>query len=422
MTQGTSSKESSEALARAQAAHLFFTWSAQHHVEALTIDQARGARFHTPEHGWLWDLESQVYNVNVGHGHPHVQERMIAQIRDQATAAPNVVLPIRAELGALLHRVTGLEKAFLATGGSEAVENAIKIARMVTGRSKIITRRSSYHGATLAVLGVAGDARKEPFARDLAPAFHIEDPYPCPPGTPSAWVRSLESLLAAEDPSTVAAILLEGFTGTNGMQIPPADFWPRARALCDEHGILLIDDEIFSGFGRTGRWFAREHWGARPDMMVLGKGLSSGYAPLSAVMVSAAIARHFDEHKLWCGLTQYAHPVSCAAAVAVIEVMEREQLVDNSDRVGAALHERLSALAGDPATQGAIRDARGLGLMRALQFDRPVAPLHAILLRKGAYVPFRGDTLFLCPPLCLSAAEMHTVADLLDDGVRQFLG
>ena len=422
MTQGTSSKESSEALARAQAAHLFFTWSAQHHAEPLTIDQARGARFHTPEHGWLWDLESQVYNVNVGHGHPHVQERMIAQIRGQATSAPNVVLPIRAELGALLHRVTGLEKAFLATGGSEAVENAIKIARMVTGRSKIITRRSSYHGATLAVLGVAGDARKEPFARDLAPAFHIEDPYPCPPGTPSAWVRSLEQLLAQEDPSTVAAILLEGFTGTNGMQIPPADFWPRARALCDEHGILLIDDEIFSGFGRTGRWFAREHWGARPDMMVLGKGLSSGYAPLSAVMVSAAIARHFDEHKLWCGLTQYAHPVSCAAAVAVIEVMEREQLVDNSDRVGAALHERLSALAGDPATQGAIRDARGLGLMRALQFDRPVAPLHAILLRKGAYVPFRGDTLFLCPPLCLSAAEMHTVADLLEDGVRQFLG
>ena len=411
-------------LVRAQAAHLFFTWSAQHHAEPLTIDQARGARFHTPEHGWLWDLESQVYNVNVGHGHAHVQERMIAQIRGQATAAPNVVLPIRAELGALLHRVTGLEKAFLATGGSEAVENAIKIARMVTGRGKIITRRSSYHGATLAVLGIAGDARKEPFARDLAPAYHIEDPYPCPPGSPSAaseWVGSLERLLAREDPRTVAAILLEGFTGTNGMQLPPADFWPRVRALCDEHGILLIDDEIFSGFGRTGRWFAREHWGVQPDLMVLGKGLSSGYAPLSGVMVSTAIARHFDEHKLWCGLTQYAHPVSCAAAVAVIEVMEREQLVENSDRVGAALHERLTALARDPATQGAIRDTRGLGLMRALQFDRPVAPLHAIMLRKGAYVPFRGDTLFLCPPLCLTADEMHAVADLIADGVRQFL-
>jgi taurine--2-oxoglutarate transaminase len=191
-----------------------------------------------------------------------------------------------------------LEKAFFATGGSEAVENAIKIARLVTGRSKIVTRRSSYHGATLAVLGVAGDARKLPFARDLAPAYHIEDPYPVPCREPSAWVASLVALIDREDPATIAAILLEGFTGTNGMQHPPADFWPRVRALCDQHGILLIDDEIFSGFGRTGKWFAREHWGVRADMMVLGKGLTSGYAPLSASMVSPAIARHFDDHKL----------------------------------------------------------------------------------------------------------------------------
>lgn len=408
-------------LAGAQGAHLFFTWSAQHSVQPLTIDQARGARFHTLEHGWLWDLESQVYNVNIGHAHPHVQERMIEQIRGVATAAPNVALPVRAQLGAALHRITGLEKAFLATGGSEAVENAIKIARLVTGRSKIVTRRSSYHGATLAVLGVAGDARKRPFAVDLAPAYHIDDPYPCPAGSPSAWVRSLEALLRAEGPETIAAVLLEGFTGTNGMQHPPADFWPRVRALCDQHGILLIDDEIFSGFGRTGKWFAREHWGVRPDMMVLGKGLTSGYAPLSAVMVSAAIAAHFDEHKLWCGLTQYAHPVSCAAAVAVIEVMEREQLVENAERIGAGLHERLLALARKPAVHGAIRDVRGLGLMRAVEFDRPVAPLHAILLQRGAYLPFRDNVAFICPPLCLSGAEMHTVADLLEDGVRAFL-
>ncbi|HEY0136735.1 MAG TPA: aminotransferase class III-fold pyridoxal phosphate-dependent enzyme [Nannocystis sp.] len=408
-------------LAAAQRSHLLATWSVQGAVETLTIDQARGARFHTIEHGWLWDLESQVYNVNIGHGNLHVQERMINQIREMPTAAPNAVLPIRAELGALLHRVTGLEKAFLATGGSEAVENAIKIARLVTGRSKVITRRSSYHGATLAVLGVAGDARKQPFVRDLAPAYHIEDPYPFAPGSPSEWVRSAERVIEDAGPDKVAAILLEGFTGTNGMQVPPGDFWPAIRALCDRHGILLIDDEIFSGFGRTGKWFAREHWGVKPDMMVLGKGLTSGYAPLSAVMVSAAIAAHFDDHKLWCGLTQYAHPVSCAAAVGVIEVMEREGLVDNSERIGAALHTRLTALARRPAVHGAIRDVRGLGLMRAVEFDRPVAQLHAILLAKGAYVPYRDQTLFLCPPLCLSGAEMHTVADLLEDAVRLFL-
>jgi taurine--2-oxoglutarate transaminase len=408
-------------LARAQAERLFFTWSAQRSVRPFAIDLARGARFHTPEYGWLWDLESQVYNVNVGHGHAHVQERMIAQIRSQPTAAPNVLLPIRAELGALLHRHTGLEKAFLATGGAEAVENAIKIARLVTGRSKIVTRRQSYHGATLATLGVAGDPRKQPFLRDLPPAYHVEDPYPCPPGSPSAWLASLEQVLAREDPTTVAAVLLEGFTGTNGMQLPPADFWPGARALCDRHGILLIDDEIFSGFGRTGRWFAREHWGVTPDLMVLGKGLTSGYAPLSAVMVSAAVARHFDEHKLWCGLTQYAHPVSCAAAVGVIEAMTSEGLPANAERAGATLHERVQDLAARPFVQGAVRGTRGLGLMRLIEFDRPVAPLHEILLHRGAYAPFRDNLLFLCPPLCLTADEVHQIADVLEGGVRAFL-
>jgi taurine--2-oxoglutarate transaminase len=149
--------------------------------------------------------------------------------------------------------------------------------------------------------------------------------------------------------------------------------------------------------------------------------LTSGYAPLSAVMVSSAIAAHFDDHKLWCGLTQYAHPVSCAAAMAVIEVMEREQLAENAERIGAGLHERLQALARKPTVHGAIRDVRGLGLMRAVEFDRPVAPLHAILLQRGAYLPFRDNVAFLCPPLCLSGAEMHTVAALLEDGVRAFL-
>ncbi len=405
-------------LVRAQSERVFFTWSAQRDVKPMVLDQARGARFHTVEHGWLWDLESQVYNVNIGHGHTHVQERMIDQIRTQPTAAPNMILPIRAELGALLHRHTGMEKFFFATGGSEAVENAIKIARLVTGRSKIVTRRNSYHGATLAVLGVAGDPRKKPFERDLSPAYHIEDPFPCPAGEPSAWVASLAALIEREDPGTIAAVLLEGFTGTNGMQLPPPDFWPRVRELCDAHGILLIDDEIFSGFGRTGRWFAREHWNVRPDMMVLGKGLTSGYAPLSAVAVSPAIARHFDDHRLVCGLTQYAHPVSCAAAVGAIEVLDRERLVDNADRIGAGLHERLLDLM---RRQPAIRATRGLGLMRVVEFDRPVAPLHSLLLQRGAYAPYRDHMLFLCPPLCLSAAEMHTVADLLEDGIRAYV-
>jgi taurine--2-oxoglutarate transaminase len=399
--------------------HLFYTWSIQRHAHPLTVDAAEGARFHTRERGWLWDLESQTYNVNAGHGCAHIQERMIAQIRELPAAGPNMHLPIRAELAALLAERTGLHKAFLATGGAEAVENAIKIARLVTGRSKILTRRNSYHGATLATLGVAGDPRKQPFAADLPPAIHIDDPYPTADTSPSAWVQSLHAVVEREGPATIAAILLEGFTGTNGMQVPPPDFWPAVRALCDRHGILLIDDEIFSGFGRTGRWFAREHWSVLPDIMVLGKGLTSGYAALSAVMVSQRIAAHFDDHKLWCGLTSYAHPIGCAAAVGAIEVYARHDLPANADRVGAALHERLVDLS--RRTGGAVRDTRGLGLMRCLQLDRPVAALAADLLARGAYVPSRDDTLFICPPLCLTAAEAHAIADLLDAAVTDFL-
>ncbi len=403
----------------AQGDHLYFTWTAQRQAHPLTIDAAEGARFRTRERGWLWDLESQTYNVNAGHGCRHIQERMIAQIRELPAAGPNMRLAIRAELGELLAARTGLPKAFLATGGAEAVENAIKIARLVTGRSKIVTRRSSYHGATLTTLAVAGDPRRRPF--DLPPAIHIDDPYPHAPGSPSAWVRSLHAVLEREGPDTIAAILLEGFTGTNGMQVPPPDFWPAVRAACDAHGILLIDDEIFSGFGRTGRWFARDRWAVLPDMMVLGKGLTSGYAPLAAVMTSAKIAAHFDDHKLWCGLTSYAHPVGCAAAVGALEVYAREGLVDNAERVGEVLHARMIDLSRRPSTRGAIRDVRGFGLMRCVQLDRPVAPLAADLLARGAYAPFRDDLLFLCPPLCLTEPDAHAVADLLDAAITDLV-
>ncbi len=423
------SEPSSESdLFHRQRERLFFTWSVQAEVTPLEITDALGARFKTAAHGWLWDLESQVYNVSAGHREGRIQERMIAQIQSLPAAAPNAILPIRAELGELLHRHTGLHRAFLTTGGSEANENAIKIARLVTGRSKVITRRSSYHGATLAILGIAGDDRKRPFAGDLAPAIHIEDPYPLPatkPGEPSAWVRSLEAVLRREGPETIAAILLEGFTGANGMQVPPPDFWPRVRELCDAHGILLIDDEIFSGFGRTGRWFACDRWGVRPDIMTLGKALTSGYAPLAAVCVNRAIADHFDDrerrHKLWCGLTTYAHPVSCAAAVGALEVYADDDLPGNAERVGKVFAGHLEELQKRPALRGLVRDQRGFGLMRLLELDRPAQGVAALGLAHGLYIPTRGNTVLLCPPLCLSAEEAGVIATALGETLAAFV-
>lgn len=404
-------------LLQRQREHLFFTWSAQQRAKTLEIVDAHRAQFEVAGKGVVWDLESQVYNVAVGHKHGHVQARMIEQIQSLPACAPNAVLPIRAELGELLARHTGLAKAFLTTGGSEAVENAVKIARLVTGRSKVITRKNSYHGATLAVLEIAGDARKQPFAGTMRPALHIDDPYPVREATserPSDWLESLRELVAREGPDSVAAILLEGFTGTNGMQHPPADFWPGVRALCDEHDILLIDDEIFSGFGRTGRWFARDRWGVEVDLMTVGKGLSSGYAPLAGVVVSEALAARFDDEVLWCGLTHYAHPVSCAAAVGSMEVLEREGLVDNAEAVGRVFAERFAKFA---ITHPSVVGQRGLGLMRALELDRPAATLVERAWELGAYLPWRANLAFVCPPLCLRADEANAICDLLDQAL-----
>lgn len=402
-----------------QRARLFFTWSAQRRARSLEITAAEGARFEVAGKGWVWDLESQVYNVNVGHGHPHLRARMHAQIDAIAACAPNAVLPIRAELGALLARHSGMAKAFLTTGGSEAVENAIKIARLVTGRTKVIARKHSYHGATLAVLEIAGDSRKQPFAATMGAPLHIDDPYPAreaADGQPSDWLASVEALVEREGGETIAAILLEGFTGTNGMQTPPADFWPGVRALCDRHGIMLIDDEIFSGFGRTGEWFARDHWSVRVDLMTIGKGLTSGYAPLAGVLVSEEVAARFDDEVLWCGLTHYAHPVSCAAAVGSIEVLEREQLAQNAAKIGAQLSASIEALRGRHAM---IRGQRGLGLMRAIELDRPGDAVVEAAWELGVYLPSRGPMLWICPPLCLTGSEAGEIVELLDQALAR---
>lgn len=400
-----------------QREHVFFTWSAQQRTRGLEIVGAERARFEVAGKGWVWDLESQVYNVAVGHRHPHVQRRMIEQIERLPAAAPNAVLPIKAELGDLLARHTGLARAFLTTGGAEAVENAMKMAMLVTGRSKIVARKNSYHGATLATLEVAGDPRKQPFAAVMRPPLHIDDPYPSRAPTPeraSDWLESLERLVAREGGETIAAILLEGLTGTNGMQTPPSDFWPGVRSICDRHGILLIDDEIFAGFGRTGRWFAREHWGVEVDMMTIGKGLTSGYAAMAGVMVAERHAKHFDDHVLACGLTHYAHPVGCAAAVGSLEVLEREDLPGNAARVGQVFEQRFAAMIDRvPAVVG----QRGRGLMRALELDRPAAAIVERAWALGLYLPSRDRLLFVCPPLCLRADEAETIGDLLEQAI-----
>jgi taurine--2-oxoglutarate transaminase len=400
-------------LLQRQREHLFFTWTHQARPDLgrLEIVDAKGAKFQIADGRWMWDLESQVYNVTVGHKDPRVQRRMIAQIESLPACAPHAVLPVRADLGEALAEITGLHRAFLTCGGSEAVENAIKIARLYTGRGKVITRKNCYHGATQTVLGLIGDPRREPFDRWLPEPLHIRDDFPARAPTAeraSCWLESFHALLEREGPDTIAAVLLEGLTGTNGMQTPPEDFWPGVREACDQHGILLIDDEIFAGFGRTGRWFATEHWGVRPDLMTIGKGMTSGCAPLAGVMVSAEIAARFEDDPLTCGLTHYAHPVSCAAALATIEVIREDGLVAQSERVGTHLASRLDGMV--RASDGAI-GRRGRGLMQGLELAGPAAPVVERLWDAGVFAPSRGSMLFVCPPLCIDEGGIDEVCD-----------
>ena len=389
------------------------TWSAQGRAHTFAIDRARGARIHVPGHGWVWDFKSQVFNVNVGHAHPRVLARMETQLAQVCCAGPNVDLPIRQELARRLLAHAGLGRAFFALGGAEAMENAVKMAMLITGRSQVLARRHAYHGASLGMLQIAGDVRREPFAGRLGSGLWIDDPYPprAPrAGAPSDWVESLRARLEQVGPENVAAIVLEGLTGTNGVQEPPADFWPEVRRLCDAHGIVLIDDEVFSGLGRTGKMFAWQHWGVRPDMVVLGKGLACGYAPLSAVLVREELAAHFDDATLSCGLTGYASPIGCAAAAGCLDAIEEEDLVARAARAGLRLRERLGRLG--QATP-AIRDVRGRGLLLGVQLDRAAAPVAAAMWDAHVLVASRDDLLFLCPPLTIEDEGLEAAAQAL---------
>ena len=336
----------SESVADRQAAHAFYTWSVQAGVEPLEIVGGEGSRFTTADGGRWWDLGSMTWNATLGHNHPRMRAALAEAAGRGLLVTPNAAFPAKARAAELLAEVTppGLEKTFICLSGAEANENAVKIARLVTGRSKVIARNRSYHGATLAMLSLSGDPRRDPFEPGMPGVVRMADPYcfRCPFGKePTSCAhecaQNLETVLLREGPETIAAVILEGIVGANGVLVPPPGYWRKIRDICDRHGILLIADEVLSGFGRTGRWFAVDHDGVSPDMMTMAKGLTGGYTPGGAVIVSERVARHFDDHVLVCGLTSYAHPLVCEAITASIGVIRDEKLVERAAAAGAYL-------------------------------------------------------------------------------------
>ena len=426
-------------------AHSFFTWSVQSQVQPLVAERAEGVYFWDADGRRYLDFSSQLMNVNAGHGNPKIVAAVQAQVARMAYAYPGIATEPKGRLGQLLAEITpgDLNKTLFTTGGGEANENAIKFARLYTGRHKILARYRSFHGASAGALALTGDPYRLAVEPLIPGVVHFMDPYcyRCPFG----WtletchrecISHVEQVIQFEGPDKIAAIVLEGVTGSNGLIIPPDDYWPRIRELCDRYGILLVSDEVMSGFGRTGQWFGVDHWGVAPDMLTMGKGITSGYVPLGGVIVSRAIADYFEDRRLPMGLTNSGHPVGVAAGVAAIQVYQEENLVENARRMGAILADGLQTL---KEKHPSVGDVRCIGLFSTIELvkDRqtkaPLAPLpglpsspedvqvaprlSATLRERGMHCFVKWNHLFPIPPLCIDESQLRDGLEILDEAL-----
>lgn len=418
--------------------YTLFSWSVQSASNPIHLKSAKGVYFWDGDGNRWLDFSAQLISMNVGHQHPKVLDAIKKQVDELCFAGPSFATEPRGVLGHKLAEVTGLAKAFFTLGGSEANENAMKMARLFTGRNKIITRYRSYHGATMGSMTASGDPRRWPVEPGQPGIVRAFDPYcyRCPFGQKvetchRECVSHIEEIIQMEGPHTIAAIMVEGITGSNGILIPPDDYYPKLRALCDKYGILLIDDEVMSGFGRTGKFLATQHYGIKPDIVTAAKGLTSGYMPLGAVIVSEEIAAYFETHMLAGGLTYSGHPVSCAAALANLAVYEEESIFQNVATQGVYLSARLHAIKEKFACVG---DVRSIGLFSVIELVKdkatkePLAPfngsspemakLAAYLKSQHVYTITRFNMLWVCPPLVITQQQLADGLDIVEEGLR----
>ena len=400
----------------------FYSWANQGQVNPIPMEKAEGAYFWDADGKRYLDFASQLVNTNVGHQHPKVVRAIQEQAAKLTFAAPAMATEPRGLLGKKLAEITpgDLKKTFFTLGGAEANENAIKIARF-------------YHGATHGAMALTGDYRRLPAEPAISGVVHFLDPYcyRCPFG----WTREtchrecikhVEEVIEHEGPDQIAAIFLEGVTGTNGLIVPPDDYWPRMREICDKYGILLISDEVMSGWGRTGEWFAVDNWDVVPDIITTAKGITSGYVPLGAVIVREKIAKFFDDKVLYAGLTYNGHALACAAALATIEAYEEDKIFENAKKVGKYLGECLEEL---KTKHPSVGDVRYIGLFSALELVKnretkepmDLTPLKNFLISHGVYVFNFKNILFVVPPLVITEEQLDEGLNLIDEGLAELM-
>ena len=422
-------------------AHVFHSWSAQGLIDPLPIARAQGSYFWDYAGKRYLDFSSQLVNVNIGYQHPKV----VAAIQEQAgrltTIQPSFANDARSEAARLITDVApeGLTAVFFTNGGAEANENAIRMARLHTGRHKVLATYRSYHGATAGAITLTGDPRRWPSEPGFPGIVHFWGPYTYRSAFHSETeeqerdraLAHLRDTIMVEGAQTIAAIILETVVGTNGILVPPDGYLQGVRDLCDEHGIILIADEVMAGFGRCGEWFAVDHWNVRPDLITFAKGVNSGYVPLGGVVISDEIRASFETRAVPGGLTDSGHPLACASAVASINAFHEEGIIENARRLGTeVIGPRLREIAGRHPSVG---DVRGLGVFWAVELVRdretrePLVPYNASgdaaapMSRFAAACKERGlwpfthfNRTHVVPPCTTTPAEAHEGLDILD--------
>src|SRR6476619_1876621 len=420
--------------------YVLYSWSVQDAINPIAVERAEGRYFWDYDGKRYLDFASQLVNVSIAHSHPKLVQAIKDQAEKLATIGPPMATESRSRLGKLLAEVTpgDLSMAVFTNGGAEANENAIKLARWYTGRDKIIARYRSYHGATGGAITLTADPRRWNAEPGIPGVVRMFDPYTyrCPAGHPDpcpvcTGAPHLEEILQYEGAHTVAAVILETVTGTNGIIVPPDGYLQSIREVTERHGILLIADEVMAGFGRTGKWFASDHWDVVPDILTMAKGINSGYVPLGAMAIREPIADWGRSRYFAGGLTYSGHPLACAVGVASIEAFREEGIVEHAAELGPVFASLLGELADRHPSIGEVRGLGcfwGLELVRNRETREPVVPFNATgeaaarvarltkaALERGLYLMTHWNVVMICPPLTITPEELADGVAVLDD-------
>lgn len=422
--------------------YTLFSWSKQRGIAPIAVKYAKGVYLYDYEDKRYLDFSSGLMNVNIGHGNQRVTDAVVKQMQEVAYVTPSCVTKARGDLGKKLAEICpgDLNKAFFTLCGATSIENAIKLARMSTGRHKVLARYQSYHGSTYGVMSAGGDPRKLPADSQQAPNFvHIEIPYLY------RWeygeenllkesIEQLERIIAYEGAGNIAAYLLEGESGTSGCLQYPKGYLKKVREICNKHGILMIMDEVMSGFGRTGKWFGFENHDIVPDMIAMAKGLTCGYLPFGCLMVSDKIAAKYDDTMLALGLTYSAHPVCCAAALETLKIYEDENLIENTVAMGKYMETQVEKMKLKHPSIGDFRNTGLLGcfeLVKNKKTKEPMAPFNAkpnemAVMNKvaakikelGMYTFVRWGYIFVAPPLCVTKKQIDEGLAIISEAIK----